>query len=197
MGTANRRSPYAAFLKGSCLLAPASLMGCTTPSPSSTPPAPMSSCSLGKEVVIPASDATDPTVVLDFFLPNGQTVSVSPNSVPSTVIVPRGGTVALWAKASDGQGIKDVQLWIGTKTCSIDASAGTAACSGPGLLGAPTASNRDTDVVGQNGCTERMVAQNLVVKNTRSSSVSYEVEVRGVNFGGREVRIPMIRLEAQ
>lgn len=187
MVVANYTASYAAFLnclRALCLLVLASMTGCAT-------------CPVGREVVIPSSDTTDPAVVLDFHLPNGQIVSASPNSVPSAVTVPGGGTVTLIAKASDDQGVKDVQLWIGTKTCSIDPNTGTASCSGPGSQGAPTASNRDTRTAGQNGCTERLVSHNLVVNNTPRGSVSYEVGARGVNFGGREVRIPLIRLEAQ
>lgn len=40
------------------------------------------------------------------------------------------------------------------------------------------------------GCTERLVSHNLAVRNTARGSVSHEVEARGVNFGGRELRIP-------
>ena len=122
-------------------------------------------------------------------------MSVLPSSVPSTITVPGGGTVTLVAKASDNQGVQDVQLWIGTRSCSF--TGGIATCSGPGLLGAPTASNRDSGTAGRNGCTERLVKENLVVRNTSTGSVSHDVQARGENFGGREVRTPFIHLQAQ
>lgn len=167
-----------------CSLALVTLTGCAT-------------CQVGHEVVISSSDTTDPAVVLDFHLPNGNIISASPNSVPATVVVPGGGTVTLIARASDDQGVKDVQLWIGTKTCKIDSGSETESCAGPGLQGAPTVSNRDARTSGQNGCTGRLAKHNLAVSKTSHGSVSYEVEARGINFDGREVRMPFIRLEAQ
>ena len=187
MTVANYSSRYTTFLKTLCLLILAAMTGCVH--------SVVGRCVVGREVVITSSDTTAPTVVLDFHLPNGQIVSASLNSAPSTVTVPGGGKVTLIANASDDQGAKDVQLWIGTKTCSVNA--GTTTCSGPGLLGAPTANNGDTLTAGQTGCTERLVSHNLEVRNTPSGSLSHEVEVRGLNFSGTEVRIPLIRLVAQ
>jgi hypothetical protein len=179
----NYTSHYLTILRALCLLVPAAMAGCA--------------CQVGREVVIPSADNTEPAIVLDFHLPNGQTLSASPNSVPSTVTVPGGGTVTVIAKASDDQGIKDVQLWIGTETCSYDPNNETESCVLPGLQTGPSASNRDTKTAGQSGCSERLVKQNLKVHNTPNGRVSHEVVAKGVNFGGREVRIPLIRLEAQ
>jgi hypothetical protein len=155
------------------------------------------SCPVGHEIMIPTADQTDPAVALDFHLPSGQIISASAASSPGVVIVPGGGTVTLIASVTDDQGAKDIQLWIGTKTCTIDPATGTATCSGPGLQGAPTASNPDTRSAGQSGCTARLVSHNLIVSRTPTRSVSYEVEARGLNFGGRQARTQLIRLEAQ
>jgi len=153
-------------------------------------------CLAGREVVIPSGDKTNPTVVLDIQLPNGQILSTSSSPFPSKVTAPSGSTVKLTAKASDDQGVKDVQLWIGTESCSFD-SEGNATCAGPGLLGKPTASNRDTGSPGQKGCTERRVSHELIARKTSSVSVSYEVSTHALNFGGGEVQLPRILVEAQ
>jgi hypothetical protein len=176
--------PCVAILIAAVVVVVASMAGC-------------GSCPVGREIVIPAADQTDPAVALEFHLPGGQIISASAASSPPVVVVPGGGTVTLIASATDDQGAKDIQLWIGTKTCTTDPAAGTTTCSGPGLQGAPTASNPDARAAGQNGCTARVVSHNLVVTRTPTRSVSYEVEARGLNFGGRQARTQLIRLEAQ
>jgi hypothetical protein len=192
MNAAKHHFSRVGFLKIFCLLAVSAMGGCVNNDDFAT-------CGLvGSRVVIPSSDTTDPAVVLDFHLPDGQIVSVSSSSAsPSSVTASSNGTVTLFAKASDDQGIRDVQLWIGTTTCSIDPSSGSLTCSGPTSGAAPTASNRDTRGPGETGCTERLVQHNLVVSYTPTSSTSHGVSARGVNFGGREVRIGVIRLQAQ
>src|SRR5262245_40715273 len=81
----------------------ATLMGCAT------------RCVVGQQVTIPSSDTTDPAIVIDFHLPGGQIVSATPTSAPPRVIAPTSGTVTLIAKASDPQGVRDIQLFVGTK----------------------------------------------------------------------------------
>jgi hypothetical protein len=156
-----------------------------------------SHCPLGQEVVIPSSDATDPSVVMDFHLPNGSIVTVTPASTTSTVPVPGGGKVTVIVNAKDPQGIQDSQIWAASITTKIDPNTGTATRSGPGLLGAPTASNRDSGSAGQKGCTERVVSTNLEVSKSPTGSVSYEVHAAGVNFGGKNVATPLVTLVAQ
>lgn len=191
MTAARRHSSHAGFLRPFCLLALPAMAGCTPNGDDD-----FARCGLvGSPIVIPSSDTTDPAVVIDFFLPDGQVVSVSSSSTsPSTVTAPSNGTVTLFAKASDDQGIRDVQLWIVTKTCSFD-NAGNLTCSAPLVLEAPTASNPDTRSPGEDGCTERLVQHNLEVRNTSRERISHEVNARGVNFGGREVRTSTILLQ--
>lgn len=184
MAVTKAEVPCVAILIAAGLVAAASMTGC-------------GACPLGREIVIPTVDQTDPTVALDFHLPDGQIISASAVSSPRVIIVPSGGTVTLIASATDDQGAKDIQLWIGTKICTTDPATETTSCSGPGLQGAPTASNPDTRTAGQGGCTARQVSHNLVVTRTPTRSVSYEVEARGLNFGGRQARTQLIRLEAQ
>jgi hypothetical protein len=154
-------------------------------------------CHIGHRIVIPSSDATDPSLTIDFRLPNGSVVTVAPGSATSTISVPGGGKVTVVAKVKDGEGVQDVQIWAASITWTTNPNTGTISQSGPGLLGGPTSSNRDSGSAGQHGCTERLVKQDLEVQKTPHRRVSYEVSARGVNFGGRVVSTPTVRLEAQ
>jgi hypothetical protein len=154
-------------------------------------------CPFGQEIVIPASDATDPSIVMDFHLPNGSIVTVTPTSTPSTIKVPGGGQVTVLVKAIDSEGVQDAQIWAASIKYTIDPSTGTTSTSGPGLLSTPTASNRDGSSPGQKGCTERVVSQNLEVRKTSRGGIGYEVHAEGLNFGGRVISTPLITLQAQ
>lgn len=191
MTTTNHRSHRVAFLTGAlCLCMLTILAGC--PDPASPSPC----FSRSDEVVVPSADTTDPTVTLAFYLPNGDIVTVPPNPILSTVAITQSGTVQIFARASDDQGVRDVQLWVWTTTCSKDPSTEIAECK-PENPQTPMASNRDASGPGQNGCTERVAPQSLNVSNNSRGSVSYQVEARGVNFGGKEVRTPRIDLKVQ
>ena len=154
-------------------------------------------CQSGQEVVIPSSDTTPPSLVMDLHLPNGNIVSVMSTSTASTVLVPGGGRVTVIAKATDSEGAQDAQIWAASITTKIDPTTGLATQTGPGLLGAPSASNPDGHTAGQKACTERIVQQNLDVRTGPSGSVSFEVSARGVNFGGGNVRTATVTLKAQ
>lgn len=156
-----------------------------------------STCPVGQEIVIPSSDGTGPSLVMDFHLPNGSIVTVTPGSTTSTVDVPGGGKVTVIVNAKDGEGVQDAQIWAAGITWTTDPTTGITTRSGPGLLGAPTASNPDSRSPGEKGCTERVVSQNLEVHSTPRGGASYEVSARGLNFGGRDVRTPLVRLQAQ
>lgn len=189
MTTTNHRSHRVASLTGAlCLCMLTILTGCD--------PSSISRCLFKSlEVVVPSADTTDPTVTLAFYLPNGDSVIVPPDPIRSTVAITQSGTVTLFARASDDQGVRDVQLWVWTTTCSID-STGTAECK-PENPQTPMASNRDASGPGQTGCTERVAPQSLNVSNNSKGSVSHVVQARGVNFGGKEVRTPTIVLKVQ
>lgn len=163
----------------------AAMMGCT------------SHCPLGQEIVIPSADGTDPSVGMDFHLPNGSIVTVTPGSATTTVPVPGGGKVTVIVNAKDPQGIQDAQIWAADITTKINPATGITTRSGPGLLGAPTASNRDSGSQGQKGCTERVVSTNLEVSKSPTGSVSFEVHAVGVNFGGKNIATPLVTLVAQ
>ncbi len=172
----------------SCISATALLATCTPP--------PGSSCLLGQPVTIPASDSTSPTLVVDFFLANGSVVTVqSGGQVPADIVSPN-GTVTINAVAKDAEGVRDAQLWIAARKCTSNPATGTTTCAGPGLLGAPTSSNRDPGAAGATGCTERLVSTTLDVLRTQARDDSYEVTIRGENFGGGTVQIGLIRVRA-
>lgn len=156
-----------------------------------------STCPVGQEIVIPSADATDPSVVMDFHLPNGNIVTVPPGSTTSTVPVPGGGRVTVIVNAKDSEGIQDAQIWAANITSRTDPNTGIISQSGPGLLGAPTTSNRDSGSAGQKGCTERIATTNLDVSKSNTGSVSYEVHAVGLNFGGKSVRTTLVKLVAQ
>ena len=154
-------------------------------------------CLVGQEIVIPSADTTNPSLTMDFHLPNGSTVTVIPGSSTSTVPVPGGGRVTVIVNAKDPEGVQDAQIWAADITTRIDPNTGIGSTTGPGLLGAPTASNRDNSSAGQTGCTERVANTNLDVRKSSTGSVSYEVHAVGVNFGGKSVTTPLVRLVAQ
>lgn len=154
------------------------------------------SCPNGQEIVIPASDGTAPSIVMEFHLPNGNTVAVTSTATPSTITVPGGGTVTVIVNAKDAEGIQDVQIWAAEITVTNNPD-GTVSKAGPGLLGAPTASNPDGRTAGQKGCTERVVSQNLTVTKNSHGSTSFEVSARGINFGGTTASTPLVQLQAQ
>lgn len=154
-------------------------------------------CPVGQEIVIPTSDTTDPSLAVDFFLPDGTVVTVTPGSAVSTIAVPGGGWVTVIAKAQDPEGVQDAQIWAASITWTTDPNTGLTTRSGPGLLGAPTASNRDGRSQGQKGCTERLVSQKLEVRSSPRGGVSYEVSARGINFGGGVISTPLVSLHAQ
>ena len=154
-------------------------------------------CFVGQEIVIPSADATDPSLTMDFHLPNGNIVTVTSSSTTSTVPVPGGGRVTVIVNAKDPEGIQDVQIWAAGITTKIDPNTGTATQSGPGLLGAPTASNRDNGSAVQKGCTERIAETNLEVRKSSTEIVSHEIHAVGFNFGGKRVQTPLVRLVAQ
>jgi hypothetical protein len=154
-------------------------------------------CPVGQEVVIPASDTSDPAVVMDFHLPNGTIVTVTPGSGVSTVPVPGGGRVTVIVNAKDSEGVQDAQIWAASITTKIDTATGTATKSGPALLTAATTSNRDSGSAGQKGCTERLATTNLEVSKSPAGSVSFEVHAVAVNFQGGKATTPLVTLVAQ
>ena len=172
----------------SCVTATALLASCV--------PGPGGSCFLGQQVTIPTSDSTDPTLAVDFHLADGSLVTVqSGGQVPADIISPD-GTVTINAVARDAEGVRDVQLWIAARKCTSDPATGATTCSGPGLLGAPTTSNRDGGAPGARGCTERLTSQSVQVVHTQVRDDSYEVTVRAESFGSGTVQIGLIRLRA-
>ena len=60
----------------------------------------LTGCPTGDEIVIPSSDATPPSLGMDFHLPDGTLVTVTPASVPDPttgvvrIAVPGGGKVS-------------------------------------------------------------------------------------------------------
>ena len=154
-------------------------------------------CAVGQEIIIPSADSTDPSIVMDFHLPNGNIVTVTPGSTTTTVPVPGGGRVTVIVNAKDPEGVQDAQIWAAEFTVTIDPNTGIGSQSGPGLLGAPTVSNKDNGSAGQKGCTERIATTNLDIRKSPTSNTNYEVHAVGLNFGGKRVMTPLVKLVAQ
>ena len=154
-----------------------------------------SQCLLGQPVAIPPSDASLQTVVADLYLPDGRTVSLSASNLPPSVVSNRNGQVTVIAKAMDPEGVQDIQIWAAEKSCTTSGSIVT--CAGPGLLGAPSASNPDAGAVGATGCTERAITQKLDVYKAASRDVSHEVTIVGTNFSGQKASLGIVLVQAQ
>jgi hypothetical protein len=137
---------------------------------------------------------------MDFHMPNGQIITVTPTSGPNTVtITSPSDTVAVWASATGANGIQDIQIWADQITWITYPNGGTAQ-SGPGLMGGPSASSPDNSTPGQSGCTERVANQNLTVSHLVGHGidkrVSFDVFATGLNFSGVKVSTPTVRLQA-
>lgn len=164
-----------------------------------SPASPASShCLIGSEVTIPGSDASKPSVVIVFLMPDGSTPVKTDADPSSTITVPANGIVSVIAVTRDPQGVKDSRIFAADIRCG-QAAGGPRTCTGPGLLGRPTASNPETNAVGQTGCTARLVSQNLQITdatapNGSSKTVSWEVHVEGENFGGQVTSTQMFTL---
>src|SRR2546423_8616838 len=122
-----RRSPFVA-----CFFFPLFLLndGCKN----------SNKCFSGNEVTIPSSDATPPVVIMDAHFSNKPLITLTSTSAGDTVKIGGNDTVTLIEKGTDPQGIKDIQISV-EETCWINGST-----TGPGLLGAPEASNPDKGV---------------------------------------------------
>ena len=148
-------------------------------------------CIIGQEVTIPTSDTSPPSITLDIILPNSTIIQAAANQTVH-IPFPTGGdsrNIVVSPLASDPEGIKDVQVWLGTKICTT--SGGVVTCAGPGLLGAPTTSNPDSASPGSIGCSQRSIAQ---TEPTTGGGRSYEVSVTAINFGGQKAEITGVRL---
>lgn len=156
-----------------------------------------SSCPTGQQIVIPSSDLSDPSLILDLHLPDGQIVPVTENSSPTTIAVTGGGRVTVIVNTKDGEGVQDSQIWAAEEKYRIDPNTGARISAGPGLLGAPTASNRDGSSPGQKGCTERVATQNLEVLISPLGGTDFEIHASGLNFASRKVMTPLIKLIGQ
>jgi hypothetical protein len=132
---------------------------------------------------------------VDIHLPDGTSTTVTSGTPSANVLSQSGGTVTLIARATDPNGVKDVQLWVAEKSCHI--SNGLESCSGPGLLGAPTASNPDNQTAGASGCTDRVVTQNVQISRTASTTRTQEVHATGINFGGGKTDTPLVTVSVK
>ena len=88
------------------------------------------------------------------------------------------------ASGNDPERIRDIQIFIEeTKWTS-------SSVTGPGLVGAPSANNRDTVAPGGKGCSSRLVTLNLDIAQHRGQAPAVRIRTWAiaVNFAGTEVK---------
>ena len=160
------------------LLLLVALSGCTT----------TGHCFVGSEISIPNNDTSSPVIGIDFYMPDGSLISRTPgDGLSNQITVPTNGEVTVIVVVKDEQGVKDSQLFAASKNCSLDSTTNTATCSGPGLLSGPTASNPESNSIGEVGCTQRLATQKINITETPTSWNTVEISAKGINFGGQEV----------
>lgn len=154
-------------------------------------------CPFGNPVTVARFDPSSPAVVVDFYLPTGQIVSITPSSpYPSEVDVPVAisGKVKIVARGTGAGGIQDIQL---TASQTIYTYADGSGTLGPGP-GSVSASNPDNAKPGQTACTERVASADVIVsKMTKPGKVvytSYEVLASAVNFSYHRTSTPPVLL---
>lgn len=139
------------------------------------------------KLTIPASDVTPPTITMDIFLPNQSTpLTFTPTTpVTPTVTATANDVVTVVARGDDADGgVQDVQVWaVQTSWKSVG---GIAQQVGPGLAGAPEASNPDASAIGEVALKSRLATHNVDIKQIRGgySRVQIEVWATAKNFHG-------------
>jgi hypothetical protein len=123
-------------------------------------------------------------------LPNKPTISISSASGPFTTSVGANDIVTLIASGSDPEGIQDIQIFIEETASSVGST------TGPGLVGAPSASNRDSTAPRGKGCSSRLATLNLDIAKLRRGATSLRIRAwaTAVNFGGTEVKTDVVVL---
>lgn len=148
------------------------------------------SCLFGFPIVVAATDTSPPTVALEFYVGGGQALPVS----AGTIVAPP-GRVTVFARATDPEGPKDVQLWVETISCTV--SNGHATCPSPGLSGRPVASSPNTATVGDRTCSQRVAQMTLDVVATPARTVSHRLKAVAINYSGQRTELGEWTLRAQ
>ena len=152
-------------------------------------------CANGQPISIPTADTSKPGISLWFEYPSGQIVTVTKRSMPQKIFVPSGSEIQVTAMARDLQGVKDIELYVGTKNCTRNPNTQSITCAGPGLQGGPTAQNHDWGLAGEKGCTVRIVILKLIPILDDTKSRSFEISARAINFGDLEETLGIINVE--
>lgn len=127
-------------------------------------------------------------------------ISVSETSGDKTTKAPSGDVITLIATGTDNDGgCKDIQIWVETTTWKINPD-GTGTQTGPGLLGAPAASNLDnTSKIGDKVTKKRTTS--FVVRDFSSpgNPATNKIRIRAwavaVNFAGKSTKSGTIELD--
>ena len=138
------------------------------------------------QITVPSADSTPPTVTMDIFLPNQSTPLTVTSSSPVSpaarkVTAQANDRLTTIARGDDPDGgVQDIQIWA-TYTCF---KAGSQV--GPGLAGAPEASNPDSATAGGTAQISRLVSFNFEMQTLRAGCVGVTIDVWAVakNFHG-------------
>src|SRR5688572_8623467 len=141
-------------------------------------------------VTIPPVDTTPPTVVMDIHFPQGRIYTVTSTGFNPTMPTNVGANdeISLVAKGEDiDGGIQDIQLWISIGKTFSDSGTGLCEQEGPGLVGAPEASNPDTaKQPGETALKTRLVSHKLDINQIRgvADSLTIDIQAKAINFQG-------------
>ena len=152
-------------------------------------------------VTIPPSDTTLPTVVMDIHFPQARIYTVTSTGFNPTMPTHLGANdeISLVARGEDTDGgIQDIQLWIAIGKTICDPGTGLCTQPGPGLTGAPEASNPDiAKQPGEISLKTRLVSHKLDIGQIRgnATAIKIEIEARAINFQGDIVKTKLVTLE--
>lgn len=155
----------------------------------------------GDCVAAASPDPTPPTVALDAHFSSGKPIiSVSETSAPVTTKVGGGEVITLLAGGTDNDGgCKDIQIWVETTTWKTNPN-GTVTQTGPGLLGAPAATNPDnTSKIGEQVLKKRIAQFNVENFKSPGNPATNKIRVRvwavAVNFAGKTTQSATIEFD--
>lgn len=152
-------------------------------------------------VTIPTADLTPPSVLMDvhFTEPGKTFITVTNTSNPATTKVAGNEEVSLAAKGVDSDGgCRDIQIWVETTAWKYNPD-GTGTTIGPGLVGAPRASNPDRSAMnpGDQARKERLVSHKLDIRQLRGSysAIRLEVWATALNFHNNQTNTSTLTIE--
>ena len=142
-------------------------------------------------LTVPASDLTPPTTLwLQIDRPGRPLLNAYITSADPPANAAAGQQMRITARTDDPDGgVKDVQIWMTEQTWRTNPD-GTVTSTGPGLAGAPVASNPSQAVVGDPAPASRSVTYSLTPPTAAVGAIrrEYVIWARAMNFHGGTVQ---------